>query len=92
MTPDIGYYIKSVKYNDTEIEPVDGAYSFAVPDSNVTVTAKFAQIPYSLSTNNNELGTISAKIDGNDTTTAHYDDTVTLDISPADDYLKNAQA
>ena len=41
VTPDAGYAVKSVKYNDTVIEPVEGAYSFTMPDGNVTVTAEF---------------------------------------------------
>ena len=41
VTPDAGYAVKSVKYNDTVIEPVEGAYSFTMPAEDVTVTAEF---------------------------------------------------
>ena len=41
VTPNEGYAVKSVKYNDTAIEPVEGVYSFTMPAENVTVTADF---------------------------------------------------
>ena len=40
ITPNAGYTVKSVKYNDTVIEPDNGVYSFTMPDENVTVTAE----------------------------------------------------
>ena len=36
-----GYMIGSVTYNDTVIEPVDGVYSFSMPNQNVVVSASF---------------------------------------------------
>ncbi len=41
VTPDEGYAVKSVKYNDTVIEPVEGVYSFTMPAEDVTVSAEF---------------------------------------------------
>ena len=41
VTPAEGYAVKSVKYNDTEITPVNDAYSFEMPAEDVTVTATF---------------------------------------------------
>ena len=41
VTPNSGYKVKSVKVNGTVITPVDGVYSFTMPDKNVTVTAEF---------------------------------------------------
>ncbi len=44
VTPDTGYAVKSVKYNDTEITPVNGVYSFEMPAEDVTVTAEFKRV------------------------------------------------
>ena len=41
VTPEEGYLIESVTVNGTELEPVDGAYGFEMPDENVTVSAVF---------------------------------------------------
>ena len=41
VTPDSGYVVTSVKYNSTEIEPVNGVYSFVMPAEDVTVSAEF---------------------------------------------------
>lgn len=46
LTPDDGYKVASVKYNDGTdhvIEPVNQAYSFTMPEAAVTVTAVFSQ-------------------------------------------------
>lgn len=48
VTPDEGYAVKSVKYNDTVIEPVEGVYSFTMPAEDVTVSAEFAKAPVSV--------------------------------------------
>ena len=45
VTPDAGYTIKSVKYNDTNAtKNADGTYSFEMPAENVTVTAEFKRV------------------------------------------------
>ena len=45
VTPDAGYTIKSVKYNDTNAtKNADGTYSFSMPAENVTVTAEFKRV------------------------------------------------
>lgn len=36
--------IKSVKYNDTVITPVDGVYSFVMPNENVTITVEYESL------------------------------------------------
>ncbi len=47
VTPDTGYAVKSVKYNDGTndyvIEPVEGVYSFTMPAGDVTVSAEFVE-------------------------------------------------
>ena len=44
-TADDGYFVKSVKYNGTNITPADGVYSFEMPNEDVTVTAEFTDTP-----------------------------------------------
>lgn len=53
VTPDTGYTTKSVSVNGTAIEPVEGVYSFTMPDNDVTVTAEFEAITYSVAFNKN---------------------------------------
>lgn len=53
VTPAAGYAVKSVKVGNTEIEPVNGVYSFTMPDNDVTVTAEFEAITYSVAFNKN---------------------------------------
>lgn len=43
VLPDTGYQIDWVKYNGIELAPVAGAYSFAMPAGDVTITAQFSQ-------------------------------------------------
>ena len=49
VSPDSGYQVKSVTVNGIEIVPVDGEYSFIMPDANVTVNAEFDKVPVSVS-------------------------------------------
>ena len=47
VTPTSGYAIDTVSYNDGSdhtITPVEGVYSFTMPDADVTVTASFVQV------------------------------------------------
>ena len=41
VTPQLGYAVGTVKYNGHTLTPVNGVYSFSMPDENVTVTASF---------------------------------------------------
>ena len=41
IIPDEGYALKNVKYNDNVIRLNDGAYTFAMPDEDVEITATF---------------------------------------------------
>ncbi len=44
VTPDAGYAVKRVLVNGTAIEAVNGAYTFTMPEANVTVSAEFEKI------------------------------------------------
>ena len=79
VTPDTGYAVKSVKYNDTEITPVNGVYSFEMPAEDVTVTAVFG---HTVAIDNNITnGTVSA-----DLPVAENNEAVTLTVTPAAGY------
>ena len=39
FTPNTGYVLNTVDYNNTVITPEDGAYTFTMPDADVTITA-----------------------------------------------------
>lgn len=41
VTPEEGYAVRYVKYNDTVILPQNGEYSFRMPPENVTISAQF---------------------------------------------------
>ena len=41
VTPDSGYMISNVICGNTQLTPVNGVYSFVMPDTDVTVTAEF---------------------------------------------------
>ena len=43
IAPEQGYVLDAVQYNGTRIEMTDGAYTFAMPAENVTVTAAFVK-------------------------------------------------
>ncbi|MBO5560076.1 MAG: leucine-rich repeat protein [Firmicutes bacterium] len=80
-TPDVGYTVKSVKYNDTEIAPQNGVYSFKMPAEEVTVTAEFELKDYSITIDPDIWGgTLTV-----DKTTAHMGETVTVTAVPNDD-------
>lgn len=85
VTPNAGYAVKRVWVDGDEITPVDGVYSFTMPDSNVTVTAEFEAIGYTIS-KTADHGTISAKVGDAIATTANYGESVTLDVIPDTGY------
>lgn len=78
-TPAVGYAVKSIKYDETAITPVDGVYSFTMPAGDVTVTAEFELSDYTI-TKSCANGTVITKINdvNSDIDTAHYGDTVTI--------------
>lgn len=50
VTPAAGFRVGSVKYGTTEIEPVEGVYSFEMPAEDVIVTATFITDPATVPT------------------------------------------
>ena len=57
VTPDDGLTTENVKYGSTEITPVDGVYSFDMPENDVTVSAEFGIIVTWLNDDGTELET-----------------------------------
>jgi uncharacterized repeat protein (TIGR02543 family) len=61
VAPDTGYKVASVKYNNTDATKVDDThFTFTMPTSNVTVTASFQPITYTITYNNVEGATFAA--------------------------------
>ena len=61
VAPDTGYKVASVKYNNTDATKVDDThFTFTMPASNVTVTASFQPITYTITYNNVEGATFAA--------------------------------
>ena len=54
VTPNKGYAVKSVKYNDTEITPVNGVYSFTMPAEDVTMSAEFEEQKFTVTWKNGD--------------------------------------
>ena len=67
-TAGTGYQLKSLKYNDTDIEKDgEGNYKFTMPEKDVTITAEFVKIKYALTAASAEHGTIVFKnVDSDD--------------------------
>lgn len=86
--PDTGYNFNNdwlVKDSDgNEIPVVDE--KFTMPAKDVTVTASFSKIAYTINTPSNDRGTISVKIGGSEVTEANYGDEITLSATPAEGY------
>jgi hypothetical protein len=63
-----------------------GPYTFAMPASNVTVTAQFTTINYNITTSGITNGTVTASVNGTTVTTVTAGTGVTLTAVPADGY------
>ena len=82
VTPETGFTIKTVKYNDKAITVDEGVYSFTMPASDVTVSVTFEGAPFDV--------TISDTISGGTVTVASTlengkakaGSTVTLTVTP----------
>ncbi len=60
VAPDTGYKVASVKYNNTDATKADDThFTFTMPASNVTVTASFQPITYTITYNNVEGATFA---------------------------------
>ena len=87
VTPDEGYQLKSLKYNDGQDHDITSAKSFTMPTTNVIVTAEFRLIStpvyyggessYSITTENAENGTFTL-----DKKSASAGQTVTITVTP----------
>ena len=89
VTPDAGYEVEEVFYTPengtkTVINAVEGAYSFTMPAANVTVSATFKAIDYTVTVDDTTNGTVSS-----DKNTANVGETVTLTVTPNTGYELN---
>ena len=70
--PATGYGVKSVKYNDGadhEITPASGAYTFQMPDKDVTVTATYAKLhSVTYKADGTQVGEVQTVLDGGNAT------------------------
>jgi hypothetical protein len=84
MEPEEGYRLKegSLKVNDGAV-PIAGSgpYTFAMPAANVTVSAEFEGIPYTVSVATLSNGTVTCS-----STTAIIGDIITLTVTPDTGY------
>lgn len=74
----------SVKYGEEKDITVTHN-KFTMPASDVTVSATFSQIEYTIS-KSSENGTFTVKVNGEESETAYYNDEITLVSTPADGY------
>lgn len=102
LTPATGYQMAdgSLKYiaTDDKGNPIEGAqyqdittmgdsnYIFEMPDSHVKVTAAFEQIDYKATVGTVEYGEVTLGDNWQNEVTAHYQDTVTVNVVPATGY------
>ena len=81
ITPATGYKLMNVWVNEDELYPSQGVYSFQMPAENVTLSAVFEPISYSIGVAHMEHGFVSVSVDD-----AHYNDKITLVITPDEGY------
>lgn len=81
VTPDSGYQINKVYQGTTEIVAASGVYKFTVGTADVTVSATFTAIQYSVTIGTVEHGTVTPSA-----TTAVMGANVTLTVTPDDGY------
>ncbi|MBQ3647756.1 MAG: hypothetical protein II958_02850, partial [Spirochaetia bacterium] len=89
VEPDDGYILSTISVNSgavstTDISDANGvAYTFTMPDADVTVTGTFASAPtYAITTGSAEHGSVTADVAG-----AAPGDKVVLYVEPDDGYL-----
>ena len=87
---DTGYALNTLKVNGTDIEITDGvvSYTFAMPDSDVVITAEFTKIYYNIDLNIVGSGTVDIRINGVATTQniAAYGDEIVIKLVPDSGY------
>ena len=87
ITPNNGFNIKTVKYNDTAITENGGVYSFTMPASDVTVSAEFEGNPFGITTEVSPANGGAVTVSGTGVenpqtgTTAKAGSTVTLTVN-----------
>lgn len=87
VRPNAGYEIATVTYtpengNAVTIAPVDGKYSFSMPAANVTVSATFTAIDYTVVVDEDiQHGTVIVT-----PSTANIGDTITVNVTPDNGY------
>lgn len=87
VTPDTGYALDTitVKQGDTDIATVKGEgniYTFVMPDGNVTISATFKAVEYTITVDSSQNGTVSASA-----SKATVGTEITLNIAPAEGYV-----
>ena len=87
VTPDEGYVLKSLTVKDADENEIEVENNqFNMPLKDVTITAEFEAIGYNINITAPTNGSITAKIGDTSASTAHYGDTVTLDVAPDTGY------
>lgn len=83
ITPDTGYQLKSLKVNGEEIEVDENGQVTIVVTKDMTITAEFELIDYSINIDSTSIqnGTVTS-----DKTSANLGDTVTLTVTPDNGY------
>lgn len=81
VVADTGYAVDKVYANGTEIVPVTGLYQLVVDGGNITVTATFVQIQYSITTTDTVNGSITLS-----KATAALGEIITIIITPDKGY------
>ncbi len=80
-TPATGYELTALAYNGTAIDITSTPYTFTMPDADVTLTATFSKIDYTITKGSMTNGTVNVAA------TANYGDVVTITPEPATDYV-----
>ena len=89
FTPDTGYEVDvlTVTPADAGVKvTVNGNKSFIMPESTVTVSATFKKIEYAITIGSLTNGTVTAQKSGGTVSTANYQDTITLTVTPDTNY------
>lgn len=77
-----GYTFRSVTLNGTAIEPVEGVYSFTMPNSDAAVVANFTVNHYNITLSNDDTqGSVSGLPE-----TAYTGQTVSFSVTPEEGY------
>jgi len=85
-TDNQGNALSGAQYVDITTQNTDGNYTFGMPDSCVKVTVEFEQINYTATVGAVEKGEITLGENKQNEVTVHYQDNVTVNVTPADGY------